>query len=450
VAAGVAEHYGIARRLRERLPHLFETYHSRRHHFRSSCHERSARSAHAFAQGLFAGGTTGPGAAAEYTPAVHVVAPDCLRVAAGGEVQPGADGQGEKGGPGWEVDRLTRFFDACPNYVAQKGEMKKERKAFLKTSEVGAVLQNLQQRLPGVELTPDDVAAMYAVCGFEVSHFNRTTAICSLFEEEDTETLEYLEDLKHWYKKSYGTPLNAKMVCPLHHHLLHELRQRAQGESERAAALVFAHGETLLPLMTRLRLYADEEVLTASLSLPQRARRNFRTGSIIPMAANLLLVLYQCSPGPAASSLAPSLRHVVLALHNERPIALPMCAGAMYCPLDTLLADLQHDCKFEQECGVSSNASSPAAGAACKGHRGAGDQDAHSWPTGFDALLGEGSNQMTPTGLATALSAAILSVGVIALLAWALMRRDAPLQGASNRNAPLQGASNRTKARPPS
>ena len=318
--------------------------------------------------------------------------------------------------------------------------MKKERKAFLKTNEVGAVLQNVQQRLPGVELTPDDVAALYALCGFEVSHFNRTTAICSLFEEEDTETLEYLEDLKHWYKKSYGTPLNAKMVCPLHHHLLHELRQRARGESERAAALVFAHGETLLPLMTRLRLYADEEALTASLSLPQRARRNFRTGSIIPMAANLLLVLYQCSPEPAPSSPAPSLRHVVLALHNERPIALPMCAGAMYCPLDTLLADLQHDCKFEQECGVASTASSPAAGAACKGHGGGADQDAHSWPTGFDTLLGEGSNQLTPTGLAAALSAAILSVAVISLLAWALMRR----------NAPLQGASNRTKARSPS
>ena len=93
----------------------------------------------------------------------------------------------------------------------------------------------------------------------------------------------YLEDLRHWYKRSYGTPLNARMVCPLHHHLLHELRQRAQGESERAAALMFAHGETLLRNASSSDAApAPEcqlEVLTASLSLPQCARRN-DTGSL--------------------------------------------------------------------------------------------------------------------------------------------------------------------------
>jgi hypothetical protein len=39
VDAGAAEHFGIASRLKKRFAHLFEQYHSRRHHFRSSCHE---------------------------------------------------------------------------------------------------------------------------------------------------------------------------------------------------------------------------------------------------------------------------------------------------------------------------------------------------------------------------------------------------------------------------
>ena len=432
VAAGAAEHYGIARRLRERFPHLFSAYHSRRHHFRSSCHERAARSAHAFAQALFPVGATGPRSAADSTPLgwtpVHIVTPDCLRVAAGLEMEPGADGQGDKGGAGWEVDRLTRFFDACPAYEAQKDARQAEKRAFLKGGEVGEVLRNVQQRLPGVELTNDDVAALYVLCGFEVSHFNTTTSVCSLFEEEDMETLEYLEDLKHWYKKSYGMPLNAKMVCPLHHHLLHALRQRARGESDRAAALVFSHGETLLPLMTRLGLFADQDALTASLSLPQRARRNFRTGSIIPMAANLLFILFECEAG--------SGRHVVLTLHNERPIVLPACGQALYCPLETLLDDLQHDCRFQEECGVSGNESSPAAGAACPGHRAAGGGDApRGWPTSFDALLGDASNQISPTALAAALTAAVVSVAVLVLLACVLVRRDAPVRRPSARRA---------------
>ena len=167
------------------------------------------------------------------------------------------DGQGDKGGEGWEVDRLTRFFDVCPNYISAKPEMAKQKAAFLEGHEVGEVLRKVGQRLPGVSLTPDDVAFLYTLCGFEVSHDNTTQRICSLFEKDEAETLEYAEDLKHWYKKSYGLEINSKMVCPLHHHLLHILRQRARGESERAAELIFAHGETVLPLMTRLGLFSD-------------------------------------------------------------------------------------------------------------------------------------------------------------------------------------------------
>ena len=87
---------------------------------------------------------------------------------------------------------MTRVFDACPAYEAQKDARQAEKRAFLKGGEVGEVLRNVQQRLPGVELTNDDVAALYVLCGFEVSHFNTTTSVCSLFEEEDMETLAML------------------------------------------------------------------------------------------------------------------------------------------------------------------------------------------------------------------------------------------------------------------
>ena len=254
VAAGAAEHTGIAARLRKHLPHLFRRYHSRHHRFRSSCHERAARSAHAFAQGLFGAGE-----------AIHIVTPDCVRVAAVPEV--GGDGQGDKGGEGWEVDKLTRFFDVCPKYTATKGDMLRERDAFLQGATVGNVVRRMQARLPAaVQLTREDVAALYTLCGFEVAHDNRTAHICSLFAEEEMEALEFLEDLKHFYKKSYGSPINAQMVCPLHHFLLRALQERAQGVTERAAELIFAHGETLLPLMTRLRLFQDSAPLTAAAS----------------------------------------------------------------------------------------------------------------------------------------------------------------------------------------
>ena len=188
-----------------------------------------------------------------------------VRVAAVPEV--GGDGQGDKGGEGWEVDKLTRFFDVCPKYTAAKGDMLRERDAFLQGATVGNVVRRMQARLPAaVQLTREDVAALYTLCGFEVAHDNRTAHICSLFTEEEMEALEFLEDLKHFYKKSYGNPINAQMVCPLHHFLLRALEERARGVTGRTAELIFAHGETLLPLMTRLRLFQDSAPLTAAAS----------------------------------------------------------------------------------------------------------------------------------------------------------------------------------------
>jgi multiple inositol-polyphosphate phosphatase/2,3-bisphosphoglycerate 3-phosphatase len=80
-----------------------------------------------------------------------------------------------------------------------------------------------------------------------------------------------------------------------------------------------------------------------------------RSGHIIPMAANLLFILYHC---PASPPPLPSHHtHLVLALHNERPIMLPACKGQLYCPLDTLVAEVEGPhaadaCGFEQACGL--------------------------------------------------------------------------------------------------
>jgi multiple inositol-polyphosphate phosphatase/2,3-bisphosphoglycerate 3-phosphatase len=382
VAAGVAEHVGIASRLRRRFPHLFESYHSRRHRFRSSCHERAARSAHAFAQGLFpAGGSSGAAEgggssawASTQLEAYHITTPDCLGHVTGEEMggrEVGEDGQGHKGDGSWLVDRLTRFFDSCPKYHAAKEDINRERRAFLHAADMQGVRAGLNQRLAagGVQLSAEEVAAVYTLCGFEVAHWNATDGACSLFaKEEEAEVLEYLEDLKHWYKKSYGLALNGKMACPLHAYLLQRLalaadqarlthhthqpqpdphhrqqQQAAAGAAAVASDLIFAHGETLVPLLTRLGMFADAHALTADLPSPLRDKRAFRTKGIMPMAANLLFVLHQCSN--ASSSLEPQSPsssgagawYVVLTLHNERAVALAACAHRLWCPLHALV-----------------------------------------------------------------------------------------------------------------
>lgn len=395
----------------------------------SACHRRAARSAHAFAQGLFSAHRIRPeecrngnSGVEEGTPPpalsrpIHIVTPDCLHVAAG-NVGLTKDGQGEKGGAGWEVDRLTRFFDVCPLYTASKKEMARERAAFLESEEMGQVLARVKGRLPGVDLTREDLSALYTLCGFEVAHLNRTSGACSLFGSEDADALEYLEDLKHWYKKSYGLPLNAHMACPLHRSLLESLRLRALGSSDRSAEMIFAHGETLLPLLTRLGLFADppSRALTSALSKSQRQARAFRSTAVNPMAANLVFVLYDC--GARGSAQPARFRHLVLALHNERAIMLPFCAGHLFCPLEDVMSDLEQggSCDFEKVCGY--NESEPI------GDRGSGRPDGRAWPTALDTLIVGGAAQISAPALAMALLAAVVSLAVVALLACSLAQR---------------------------
>jgi multiple inositol-polyphosphate phosphatase/2,3-bisphosphoglycerate 3-phosphatase len=340
------------------------------------------------------------------------------------------DGQGEKGGEGWEVDRLTRFFDVCPQYTAtaSKKAMARERSAFVESHEMEQVLQSVKEKLhPRVEgLTRDDLSALYTLCGFEVSHLNNTGGACGLLGPREAEVLEYAEDLKHFYKKAYGLPLNAQMACPLHERVVQALRDRASGLNDRASDLIFAHGETLVPLMTRLGLFSDRLALTASLTPSQRRARKFRSGMVNPMAANLLFVLYECSS-------ATRSEHLVLALHNEQPVHLPFCSSVM-CRLEELEAHFRRGiadtggCDFEKVCGYQEERQGG-------GGQGGGHGQA-AWPTAIETLIAGGATQISPLALALAVLTAFVSCVGLALFAFWLAQRDSashPLEASKAR-----------------
>lgn len=71
------------------------------------------------------------------------------------------------------------------------------------------------------------------------------------------------------------------------------------------------HAETLLPLLTLLDLFKDSVPLNSS-NFASHHRRVFRSGLIVPYAANLLMALFDCPNG---------LRLQVRL--NERPLTLP-------------------------------------------------------------------------------------------------------------------------------
>lgn len=421
VQEGMIEHHGIGMRMAKRFPRLFGNYSSGRHKIMSSHLERSSRSAASFAHGAWGG--TGPSEMGGYQP-VHIQTPS----------------------PSTK-DLLLRFVDHCPLYeqiIDHRGGLS-ERDAFLRGEEVGRAAARISARanMPhGQVLSNKEAFSIYTACGFELAHGVKD-GLCGLLGEEDVETFEYLDDLKHYYKKAGGHAVNREMACPLLHHMVGALEARANGSSPESTHLMFAHAETLVPLLTRLGLFDGDAHLTSDLDSEKRRKRIFRSSSVTPMAANLFLALYQCSDGPS---------HVVRAWLNEKPIRIPRChdsddyehgdgrgdghgdGSRGECPLRLLVERhvANEECSFDHSCGC--DGSEGGGEEVCgKGRRSAGaDRDctadrpeepksndtplASAWPTSIDHIT------LSSDALSLALATAVASMAVAGAMAWAFMK----------------------------
>lgn len=370
--------FGIGQRLRRRFPSLFDRYSPNAHYFRSTYKERAARSAAALAAGLFQG--TGPPAAGGFEP-VLVVTPE-----------EGAD------------DVALRFFDACPRFQELYEAAKGHHDTYVQGAQIAAVAKRIQERMlakggEGLTLTATDAMAIHEYCAFQISLWNQTGEMCALLGGADAIAAEYALDIKHWYKSSHGLEINGQMACPLLSAMLRELRAAAaaaeqsqknynsrngpRNATRKTSHFFFAHGETLLPLLSRLLV-----VPPAPAPDPADPSRPFRTSRLIPMSSNLLFVLYKC----------PS-DFQVLTLHNERAVGLPACGGRLFCPLSSALSALlppDDQCHFDQLC--HSDPPSPA------------------WATGWDAVISWEGNGYRGLISVNALLLLLLALTLLALL----------------------------------
>ncbi|KAH8555770.1 histidine phosphatase superfamily [Umbelopsis sp. PMI_123] len=170
----------------------------------------------------------------------------------------------------------------------------------------------------GVELTTDNVEAIYAACAFETSFFQTYSDWCTLLNQDDILTFEYAEDLEHYYKFSYGYEINQWVATDLMKMLMQML------ESNKAPKMTFqfGHSQTILFFQTFLNLNKDKDILRASTPIGAIRQRKFRTSKLSPFAANIAFELHDCSG-----------TQYIRTLFSEREIILPCCELAM-CPFD--------------------------------------------------------------------------------------------------------------------
>ncbi|KAM4730468.1 LOW QUALITY PROTEIN: multiple inositol polyphosphate phosphatase 1a [Anableps anableps] len=256
-------------------------------------------------------------------------------------------------------DALMRFFDKCTkflNEVDNNPSALTEMDKFTQGPEMKRVQEKVADRLevPYHLITYDMVEAAFYLCAYELAIKTVNSPWCHLFDEIDAQVMEYALDLKQFWKRAYGYDINSKSSCILFHDVFSRLdkavnEHNSGQEVTEAVTVQVGHAETLLPLLTLLGFFKDSETLTST-NYASQTQRSFRTSRMLPYAANLVLVLFDCGGGDIR--LQP--------LINEQPVAFPGLADRqesmpLYEDIKRQYADLLRGCDFETVCELFKN-----------------------------------------------------------------------------------------------
>ncbi|KAK7507403.1 hypothetical protein BaRGS_00001338 [Batillaria attramentaria] len=269
------------------------------------------------------------------------------------------------------IDKLLRFHTLCDKYVKSVGDNKtalKEYYSFQEGELLGSTKKKVSEKLGIAEdvLSAGEIRTVFLMCGYEAAIF-KSSPWCQLLDEKDMRALEYLGDLKHYYKNGPGYEINWKQACPLVADIFYTMDdaidalESMDGSDEDDGYIIgqfaFGHAETLGPLYTSFGLFNDTEPLRAD-NFQKQEQRQFRTSHILPFGANLQLILYECEPPEQYLNPDEDFEHnpdyYLKLLVNEEAQRIPGCDSDLcsYASVRSRLKDQIDGCNFVQTCRV--------------------------------------------------------------------------------------------------
>ncbi|XP_045517430.1 multiple inositol polyphosphate phosphatase 1-like [Pieris brassicae] len=216
-----------------------------------------------------------------------------------------------------QQDDVLRPYDNCPLYKdeVKNGQLLNDQlEAFFKTTEYLQVQKSATDRLGlSQTLSVEEIFTLYELCRFHRTWSTQhKSPWCAAFSSSDLLVLEYRDDVRHYYKNAYGSPINAKLGYPVLKNLYESLELAKQGQGK-SIVTYFAHDTLLGMVYSALGLYKDGETITAQYRNPNR---NWRTSHLAPFSANIMAYLNRCNDGS----------YKVQIFNNEKPTLL--------CPLE--------------------------------------------------------------------------------------------------------------------
>nr|XP_039320977.1 bifunctional 3'-phosphoadenosine 5'-phosphosulfate synthase 2 isoform X3 [Saimiri boliviensis boliviensis] len=123
-------------------------------------------------------------------------------------------------GPPRVNDKLMRFFDHCEKFLT---EVERNATALyhVEAFKTGPEMQNILKKVaatlqvPVNDLNADLIQVAFFTCSFDLAIKGVKSPWCDVFDIEDAKVLEYLNDLKQYWKRGYGYTINSRSSCTL-------------------------------------------------------------------------------------------------------------------------------------------------------------------------------------------------------------------------------------------
>lgn len=139
-------------------------------------------------------------------------------------------------------------------------------------------------------LNPKQIDRIWDMCRYNQA-WNldvKRSAFCAAFTPEHVNILEYLDDLKYYYKASYGFPENANVMCST----IQDMVKNLESTTNPKVIAYFAHASGIQLLLTALGVSKDLATLRAD-NYEEMKNRVFRTSELSMFASNLAVVKYE-------------------------------------------------------------------------------------------------------------------------------------------------------------
>ncbi|KIJ69719.1 hypothetical protein HYDPIDRAFT_35196 [Hydnomerulius pinastri MD-312] len=191
----------------------------------------------------------------------------------------------------------------CPNHHSQDEEADAWRDIF-----TPAIVDRLNDAVPGAALNNKDVIELMSLCAFETLFHGTASPFCSVFTPEEFQAREYYVDVQKYYDTGYGNPLGPVQGVGY----INELLSRLTGKSvedqtqtnttldsspttfplDRTFYADFSHDNQMVAIYSALGLFPQDQTPSSTQLDPTRT---WRISRMTPFSGRMIAEKLRCS-----------------------------------------------------------------------------------------------------------------------------------------------------------